>query len=78
MLIAYTTGSAVANFFTPISKKPKERILWNERASDNDSPATLLVAKYTPEPDSETSSKQTNSENKKRTKIAAFDLVWAC
>lgn len=75
MLIAYQTESAVVNFFTPMSKRPKERILWNERAPGNGFPATLLVAKYTAESDSEPPSKQTISEEKQRTKIAAFDLV---
>ncbi|KAI0602315.1 DNA kinase/phosphatase Pnk1 [Biscogniauxia sp. FL1348] len=59
---------AVASFFTPASQKPKDRTVWSERAPDHDTPATLLVARYDPEKDTG------ESDNKKRRKIAAFDL----
>ncbi|KAI1506693.1 polynucleotide kinase 3 phosphatase [Biscogniauxia marginata] len=58
---------AVANFFTPASQKPKDRTVWSERAPSNDTPATLLVARYEPE-------KPEESDRSKRRKIAAFDL----
>ncbi|TQV95143.1 hypothetical protein V2A60_009792 [Cordyceps javanica] len=61
-----TTKSAVSNFFTPTSQKPKDRTSWSERKDDSNKPATLLVGRYTPE----TESKEPN----KRRKIAAFDL----
>ncbi|KAK4641372.1 DNA kinase/phosphatase Pnk1 [Podospora bellae-mahoneyi] len=58
--------SAVASFFTPASQKPKEPTVWSERSPDDNSPATLLVAKYDKtEPDALAI---------KRRKIAAFDL----
>lgn len=62
--------SAVTSFFTPASQKPKERTVWSERAPDDDTPATLLVARYEPENTDE-------SDRTKRRKIAAFDLVWS-
>ncbi|KAK4145074.1 polynucleotide kinase 3 phosphatase-domain-containing protein [Dichotomopilus funicola] len=61
--------SAVANFFTPASQKPKDRTIWSERAPDEDSPTTLLVAKYTPE--GAPGSAGTPAPPRK---IAAFDL----
>ncbi|KAL2177290.1 polynucleotide kinase 3 phosphatase-domain-containing protein [Thermothelomyces heterothallicus CBS 202.75] len=62
--------SAVTNFFTPTSQKAKDRTAWFERRPDDDSPATLLVAKHVPE------SAAPNGLNTavKRQKIAAFDL----
>ncbi len=66
-----TTQNAVASFFTPTSKKPPERVTWAERGVNDDSPATLLVGKYTP----------TNwrdgkkGEEATRRKVAAFDFV---
>ncbi|EEY16847.1 bifunctional polynucleotide phosphatase/kinase [Verticillium alfalfae VaMs.102] len=66
-LASGTTKGAVANFFTPTSQKPKDRTAWSERAPNNDTPATLLVAKYEPE------AKEETSTNKRR-KVAAFDL----
>ncbi|KAL2753534.1 hypothetical protein ACRALDRAFT_2060715 [Sodiomyces alcalophilus JCM 7366] len=62
-----TTKSAVANFFTPTSQKPKERTIWTERAPNDDTPATLLVGRYEPENSSE-------EPMTARRKIAAFDL----
>ncbi|KAM7198295.1 Polynucleotide kinase 3 phosphatase domain containing protein [Rhypophila sp. PSN 637] len=59
------TKSAVANFFTPTSQKPKERTTWSERSPKQDTPATLLVAKYVPE---------SEQVPEKKRKIAAFDL----
>ncbi|GAO19179.1 hypothetical protein UVI_02014610 [Ustilaginoidea virens] len=58
--------SAVANFFTPASQKPKERTIWTERGPNDDVPATLLVGRYVPQGHDE--------RQKPRTKIAAFDL----
>ncbi|EGY22426.1 bifunctional polynucleotide phosphatase/kinase [Verticillium dahliae VdLs.17] len=68
-LASGTTKGAVANFFTPTSQKPKDRTVWSERAPKNDTPATLLVAKYEPE------AKEETSTNKRR-KVAAFDLLF--
>jgi bifunctional polynucleotide phosphatase/kinase len=62
--------TAVANFFTPASQKPKDRTTWTERSPDEAAPATLLVAKYVPERGEE-------GPPSKRRKIAAFDLVRA-
>lgn len=62
--------SAVANFFTPTSKKPKDRTTWSERSAGDGVPATLLVGQYVPE-------KGDNEPRAKRRKIAAFDLVRA-
>lgn len=61
----------MANFFTPTSQKPKEPTTWAERSPDDDTPATLLVAKYTP-PNSDINE---GDAEVKRHKIAAFDLV---
>ncbi|KAI2622623.1 DNA kinase/phosphatase Pnk1 [Xylaria nigripes] len=55
---------AVANFFTPVSLKPKDHTVWTERAV-GDAPATLLVGRFESEEDADT---------KERRKIAAFDL----
>lgn len=63
--------SAVANFFTPASQKPKDRTTWAERSPDEDVPATLLVAKYIPE-NADFAALEAPA---KRQKIAAFDLV---
>ncbi|KAH8821230.1 polynucleotide kinase 3 phosphatase [Xylogone sp. PMI_703] len=64
-----TTQNAVASFFTPTSQKPPEKITWEERSPDDDSPATLLVGKYQP---SELPEVQASAE--KGAKIAAFDF----
>ena len=63
--------SAVANFFTPASQKPKDRTTWPERSPDESTPATLLVGKYIPE--NEEGTKWERQEE--RRKIAAFDFV---
>ncbi|KAI1812715.1 DNA kinase/phosphatase Pnk1 [Poronia punctata] len=60
---------AVASFFTPTSQKPKDRTAWSERAPDDDSPPTLLVARFEPE-----KLEETDEDRRKRSKIAAFDL----
>ncbi|KAK4160258.1 polynucleotide kinase 3 phosphatase-domain-containing protein [Cladorrhinum sp. PSN259] len=65
--------SAVANFFTPASQKPKEPTVWTERSPSKDTPATLLVAKYV-SPVTESSDKEKQDSQIKRRKIAAFDL----
>lgn len=61
----------MASFFTPASQKPKveTRVNWSERAVNDDTPATLLVARY------ETSRKYgTEERHADRKKIAVFDL----
>lgn len=61
------TKSAIANFFTPTSQKPKDRTTWSERSAGDGVPATLLVGKYVPE-------KGEDEAPAKRRKVAAFDL----
>ncbi|KAM4065737.1 polynucleotide kinase 3 phosphatase domain-containing protein [Hirsutella rhossiliensis] len=61
-----TTKTAVANFFTPTSQKPKDRTAWSQRAPNDAAPATLLVGRYLPDVHDENGSV--------RRKIAAFDL----
>ncbi|KAL2041201.1 hypothetical protein N7G274_006146 [Stereocaulon virgatum] len=56
-----TTKKAVANFFTPASKKEPEKTVW---AVINEG---LLIARYNP-------AKEANGTPTKRRKIAAFDL----
>lgn len=68
---AYLAENAVANFFTPTSQKGKDRTTWTERSPDNESAATLLVAKYAPEDEDA----GTPDSVVQRRKIAAFDLV---
>lgn len=63
------TKSSVANFFTPTSQKPKERIVWSERSPDDESPATLLVGRY--EPETPAAAEQ---DRRIRRKVAAFDM----
>ncbi|KUJ12099.1 PNK3P-domain-containing protein [Mollisia scopiformis] len=63
-----TTQNAVSSFFTPASKKPPEKILWQERAPNDDVPSTLLIGKYTPD---ESTSGAVPPKGKK---IAAFDF----
>ncbi|KAK6720827.1 hypothetical protein SNK05_003921 [Fusarium graminearum] len=60
--------TAVANFFTPTSQKPKDPTVWSERSPNNndDIPATLLVGRFEPE--------KKEDRKVKRRKIAAFDL----
>lgn len=57
--------NAVANFFTPASQKPKDPTTWSERGPHDNTPATLLVGRYVPEG---------NEDTTPRRKIAAFDL----
>ncbi|KND89068.1 Bifunctional polynucleotide phosphatase/kinase, partial [Tolypocladium ophioglossoides CBS 100239] len=61
-----TTKSAVANFFTPSSQKPKDRTTWSRRGPNDEAPATLLVGRYVPE--------EHDDRAPRRRKIAAFDL----
>ncbi|KAL5324305.1 hypothetical protein ACEPPN_008850 [Leptodophora sp. 'Broadleaf-Isolate-01'] len=68
-----TTQTAVASFFTPSSQKPPEKITWQERAPNDDTPDSLVVGKYEPAKDSTMSEKPTGGEMK-RHKIAAFDF----
>ncbi|TGO43984.1 hypothetical protein BCON_0675g00010 [Botryotinia convoluta] len=66
-----TTQTDVASFFTPTSQKPLEKISWQERAPNEDSPNTLLVGKFEP---LNSSGKEVLSHNLERNKIAAFDF----
>jgi bifunctional polynucleotide phosphatase/kinase len=66
-------ANAIASFFTPKSQKPPQKISWQERAPDDDTPSTLLVGKYEPSKDSAIS--EPASQDTKRNKIAAFDFV---
>ncbi|TVY82457.1 Bifunctional polynucleotide phosphatase/kinase [Lachnellula suecica] len=66
-----TTPNAVASFFTPTSQKPPEKIIWQERAPNDDTPSTLLVGKYEAAHDSVPALNQL--EDKKQ-KVAAFDF----
>ena len=61
--------TAVASFFTPISKKKPEKITW--RVVNK----SLIAGKYTSGPAVENA--QTQSKSAKRRKVAAFDLVCA-
>ncbi|KAL3962455.1 hypothetical protein ACCO45_003978 [Purpureocillium lilacinum] len=61
-----TTKSAVANFFTPASQKPKDRTAWSQRGPSDEVPATLLVGTFVPE--------KHDPSAPARRKIAAFDL----
>lgn len=71
MLTAPSAEAAVANFFTPTSKKPKvaSPVNWSERGVNDATPPTLLVGRYEPE-----RSNDTEDRSVKRRKIAAFDL----
>ncbi|KAJ9421546.1 polynucleotide kinase 3 phosphatase-domain-containing protein [Fusarium oxysporum] len=62
---AQPVKTAVANFFTPASQKPKDPTVWSERSPNDDTPATLLVGRFDGVKEDETI---------KRRKIAAFDL----
>jgi len=68
------TENAVASFFTPMSQKPPEKIIWQERAPNDDTPKTLLVGKYEPS-DMSNSGQTSQSYAAKRRKVAAFDFV---
>ncbi|KAG9245038.1 bifunctional polynucleotide phosphatase/kinase [Calycina marina] len=63
-----TTQNSVASFFTKTSQKPPEKIKWQERAVDDDTPGTLIVGRYEP-----TGVEPMIAQNK-RAKVAAFDL----
>jgi hypothetical protein len=68
------TGSienAVSSFFTPTSKKPPEKIIWQVRGINDDSPSTLIVGKYIPSSDLGSD----DFSEHKRTKVVAFDFV---
>ncbi|KAK4120461.1 PNK3P-domain-containing protein [Parathielavia appendiculata] len=67
---AAISKSAVASFFTPSSQKPKDRTTWFERRPDDDTPPTLLVAKYVPENDEA----RVLDTTVKRRRVAMFDL----
>ncbi|PHH60716.1 hypothetical protein CDD81_1334 [Ophiocordyceps australis] len=60
------TKSAVANFFTPASQKPKDRTTWSQRRLSLDAPTTLLVGCHVPLGHDEQAAP--------RCKLAAFDL----
>ena len=61
--------NAVASFFTKTSQKPPEKIKWQERAPNNNSPNSLIVGKYDPIGDVGVTT------DRKRLKVAAFDFV---
>ncbi|TVY50050.1 Bifunctional polynucleotide phosphatase/kinase [Lachnellula occidentalis] len=63
--------TAVASFFTPASQKPPEKVVWQERAPNDDTPNTLLVGKYEPANDPVSTSNEHESRKKK---VAAFDF----
>lgn len=63
-----TTQNTVSSFFIPASQKPPEKIVWHERAPNDDVPTTLLVGKFAP---GESTSSVAAS---KRNKVAAFDF----
>ncbi|PHH71090.1 hypothetical protein CDD82_6757 [Ophiocordyceps australis] len=60
------TKSAVANFFTPASQKPKDGTTWSQRCLSHDGPTTLLVGRHVPLDHDEQAAP--------RCKLAAFDL----
>jgi bifunctional polynucleotide phosphatase/kinase len=60
----------VASFFTPTSQKAPEKIIWQERGADEDSPRTLIVGKYQP-----TGLLPPTTIDNTRNKVAAFDFV---
>ncbi|TAQ85076.1 hypothetical protein B7494_g6595 [Chlorociboria aeruginascens] len=66
-----TTKTAVASFFTPTSRKAPEKIIWTERAPDDDTDATLLVGRYQPANEGEA---MKSAEKERRRKVAAFDF----
>ncbi|KAE8453109.1 hypothetical protein EG329_012296 [Mollisiaceae sp. DMI_Dod_QoI] len=63
-----TQKNAVASFFKPASEKPPEKIVWQERAPNDDKSSTLLVGKYAPD------GLNMGIIDGKRKKIAAFDF----
>lgn len=64
---------AVSSFFKPSSQKPPEKVSWQERAPNDDTPATLLVGKYVPS--GVVSPQSIAPFTIPRRKIAAFDFV---
>ncbi|KAF4630241.1 hypothetical protein G7Y89_g7899 [Cudoniella acicularis] len=66
-----TTSSAVSSFFTPTSKKPPEKVNWQERAPNDNTPNSLLVGKYNP---ADGSKSGFDAGDGARKKIAAFDF----
>lgn len=69
-----TSKTAVAAFFTPTSQKPKTKTEWQERAPASNTPATMLVAHYHPDDQTGDRHKSNGDEQKKKAKVAAFDL----
>jgi len=65
--------TAVASFFTPLSKKPPEKTIWQERAPDDDTSSTLLVGRY--EPDNNSDKLVFGQVAQRKPKVAAFDFV---
>jgi bifunctional polynucleotide phosphatase/kinase len=65
--------NAVASFFTPLSKKPPEKTIWQERAPEDKAHSTLLVGRY--ESDDKSGKLVSGLESHQRRKIAAFDFV---
>jgi bifunctional polynucleotide phosphatase/kinase len=59
--LIHSTGKAVANFFTPLSKKEPEKMTWRVVKD------SLLIGRY--------AALNARSAAKGRIKIAAFDLV---
>jgi len=64
--------TAVASFFTPTSQKPPEKIIWQERAPNDDTPSTLIVGQYAAV-DNPISA--VNEHESRKKKLAAFDFV---
>jgi bifunctional polynucleotide phosphatase/kinase len=60
-VLSHATGKAVANFFTPLSKKEPEKMSWRIVKD------SLLIGRYT--------ASAVRSAATGRTKIAAFDFV---
>lgn len=63
----------MASFFTPLSKQPLEKTIWQERAPANDTRSTLLVGRY--EPDNKSEKLVSGQVGQRKPKIAAFDFV---
>ena len=68
-------ATAVASFFTPVSQKPPEKVIWHERAANPDTPKTLLVGRYFPPIGDSQISNSSPDITRKRRKVAAFDFV---
>ncbi|KZF25768.1 putative DNA 3'-phosphatase Tpp1 [Xylona heveae TC161] len=60
-----TTKGALAQFFTPASKKEPEKASWTKLRD------SLLIGRYAPETED-----KTNNPNKRPSRIAGFDLDW--